>query len=124
MRSRFVLLLPVVLAAAACTDGTSPPPPLKHGFGPSFGVFAVAVSPSSLELAVGDTSRIRVSVSAWADSLPGLAITWKTGDSTIAVVSSEGLVTARGAGSAAITATATFPGSTASGSATVTVRAP
>jgi uncharacterized protein YjdB len=115
MRPRFVFLLPIVLAAAACTDDLTIPGPLRRG-----GVVAVAVSPSPLDLVPGDTARLRASVAVDSGATP--TTTWRTSDPTVAVVSSDGLVTARAAGPAAITATSTYAGSSASGSATVTVR--
>ena len=59
---------------------------------------AVRLSDSSVNLCVGDTCRLKVTGTT-------KKIVWKSSKTSVAKVSSKGLVTARGKGSATITAT-------------------
>jgi uncharacterized protein YjdB len=57
---------------------------------------SVAVKPDSVAVAVGDTTRLTSTVRDAADAIiTGRAVSWSTSDTSIAVVSSAGLVTAR-----------------------------
>ena len=82
-------------------------------------VTAVTVSPAALEFsALGDTLRLAAEpVDANGYAVEGAAFTWATGDASVAVVDSAGLVRSIGNGEAVVTATA----GSASDSAQVTV---
>ncbi|MFI5231028.1 MAG: Ig-like domain-containing protein [Gemmatimonadales bacterium] len=70
-------------------------------------VASISLSPTNVSLLVGDTLTIAASESdAHGIVLTGVTPTWTSGDTTIAVVSTSGLVTARKVGSVSITATA------------------
>ena len=79
----------------------------------------VAVSPDSVSLmALGDTVRLAAEVfDQIGRAMPGAAVAWSSGDTLVATVDPAGLVTARGGGTAAITASS----GSASGSASVSV---
>jgi uncharacterized protein YjdB len=70
--------------------------------------FRVVVAPGTATMVVGDTARL--AATAWATvgagRPPSGSFTWATSDPTVAQVSPSGLVTAIGAGSATLTATA------------------
>ena len=72
----------VAVAFAACGGGT----------------VTVELSKTSIELTVGETETLAATAS------DGSAITWSTSDADVATVSSRGLVTAQGEGTATITA--------------------
>jgi alpha-tubulin suppressor-like RCC1 family protein/uncharacterized protein YjdB len=79
---------------------------------------SVFVSPTTTSLLVGDTLTFKASeTDASGIILTGLSVTWSSADTTIAVVNSAGLVTARKVGTVNITATS----GTASGFAKVSV---
>ncbi len=82
---------------------------------------AVSVTPDTARLtARGDTVRLRAEVrDQLGRIMNGIAVSWSSGDTTVAMVDTSGLVTAAGNGSTAITATA----GEAAGNATVTVNA-
>jgi hypothetical protein len=84
-------------------------------------VSSVEVSPSAATLtSVGDTQQLTaVAKDANGNTLPGETFDWTSSDTSRAVVSGSGLVTARGNGAATITARVS--GGTASGTSTVTV---
>ncbi len=68
-------------------------------------VSAVVVSPFAVTLTVGASRAMAVRLADFAgDSLAGRDITWTTSNDSIAIVSSSGVVTARGAGVAIIEA--------------------
>lgn len=109
-----VATIPLALWAYACGDGgTDPQPPATSE--PA----SMTVTPSTVELtAVGATAQLTAEARDQnGQAITGAAITWMSGDASVADVSAGGLVTAAGNGSATITATA----GSASGSATVTV---
>ena len=81
-------------------------------------VASVTVSPASSSLFVGQTAQLSVTTKDSAGNvLTGRAITWASSSTTVATVSATGLVTAKAAGSATLTATSEGK----SGTATVTV---
>jgi uncharacterized protein YjdB len=80
-------------------------------------VARVEVSPSSLQLRVGQSGTLSARTLSAGDADLGRAVSWSSGDTDIATVDNAGRVTARGAGTTQITATS--EGIT--GSATVTV---
>ena len=67
----------------------------------------VAISPDSGTLtAIGETVRLSSTVKDAKDqTVPGATVTWRSSNSAVASVDSSGLVTARGNGTATITAT-------------------
>jgi hypothetical protein len=67
----------------------------------------VAISPTSLALAYGETATVTATVTP---SSVDNNITWTSSNSAVATVSSSGVVTAIGAGTATITATADLAG--------------
>ena len=97
------------VTVTAPTSGTSSSTPVVH---------SVTVSPASVSLKIGETVQLVASVDADA----GLArtVTWKSGDSNKATVSSAGLVTAVASGTVAISATSTAD-NTVAGAATIIV---
>jgi uncharacterized protein YjdB len=69
-------------------------------------VASVTVSPTSSSLTVGQTQQLGVvTKDAASNILAGRSVTWSSGNSSVATVSSTGLVTAVAAGTATITAT-------------------
>ena len=83
-------------------------------------VATVTVSPASSSMIVGGTVQLSaVTKDANGGALAGRAITWSSGDQTIATVTADGVVTAKAAGSVSITATA--EGKSAASSITVTL---
>ncbi|MBA3658201.1 MAG: Ig-like domain-containing protein [Gemmatimonadales bacterium] len=71
------------------------------------GISAVAVTPSTETLVVGQNAQLEAAArNASGDALPGAAVVWLSSDTLIAGVSSSGLVMAVGPGNAIITASA------------------
>ena len=113
---RTYLLLALAATLAAC-DSTPPNPPPS----PQPPVTSVLVAPGDFSLVVGQTRQLTATpVSTAGQSLSGRDVEWATSDSTIATVSTSGIVTAIGSGAATITATSEGQ----SGYALVTVREP
>ena len=114
MRIRTVALVAAPLAAvaiafAACSETASPPPPdsltasfAKGGGGPPT-VKSISVAPSSATVAIGATQQLTATTKP-ADAVTTIA--WTTSNSAVAAVTSSGLVTGVGAGSATISASA------------------
>ena len=110
-RSRFflrTLAISGVLLAAACSDN-----------GPSRTLKSMGVTPTNPSLAINSTLHL-IATGTYSDSSTGdftSSATWTSSDSTIATVSSAGVVTGVAPGTAKITATS----SGVSGSTDVTV---
>ena len=111
------LLLTTLAGTLSCggeetTAPAVPPPPAPVAT-------SLRVSPATAELdAVGATVGLSAEVSDQnGRPMPGAAVTWSSGDASVAAVDASGLVTAIGNGQAAVTATS----GSASGSAAVTV---
>src|SRR5215207_7988446 len=84
-------------------------------------VALVRVTPSTLDLAIGQTGALAAAaLDAAGNVLPGRVAVWASADEAIATVSDAGVVTGVGAGGIAVRATIEGKSSTA----TVTVRAP
>ncbi len=84
-------------------------------------VASVAVTPASATIQVGQTQQLAATLKdASGNTLSGRAVSWSSSNSSVASVSSSGLVTGLAAGSAVITATSEGK----SGTATLTVVAP
>ena len=84
-------------------------------------VASVQVSPGNVALTVGQTAQLTATAyNAVGGTISGRQFSWLSTDTTIATASSAGLVTARGAGTASITATV----DAIVGSASVQVSAP
>lgn len=100
-------------SAAASVTPTPPPPPIP--------VASVAVSPAAASLQIGATVQLAAATrDANNNLLTGRVITWSSSSTTIATVSTSGLVKAIGAGAATITATSEGKTSTAA----ITANAP
>ena len=98
---------------ATITVTAAPPPPPV--------VTTVTVSPPSASILVGANTTLQATVKdANGNVMTGQTITWSTSSSSVATVSSSGVVTGVAAGSATITATCAGK----SGTSTVTVTAP
>ena len=81
----------------------------------------VSVTPSAVQLVVGNTAQLAAEVrDQHGQVMSGVTVSWTSGNTTAATVTSGGLVSAAAAGTATITATA----GSASGSAAVTVSLP
>ena len=84
-------------------------------------VASVTVNPGSANLQVGQTVQLTATPKdATGNALSGRVVTWASGNSGVASVSGNGLVTAKAAGSATITATSEGQ----NGTAAITVTAP
>ena len=84
-------------------------------------VASVTVSPASASVPVGQTVQLTATPrDANGNPLTGRAISWSSNNTTVATVSTSGLVTAKVAGSATITATSEGK----SGASSITVTAP
>ena len=84
-------------------------------------VASVTVNPGSANLQVGQTVQLTATPKdATGNALSGRVVTWASGNSGVASVSGNGLVTAKAAGSATITATSEGQ----SGTSTITVTTP
>lgn len=84
-------------------------------------VATVTVSPGTSTIATGATVQLSATTrDANGNTLNGRAVTWSSSNTSVATVSSSGLVTAVSAGAAVVSATSEG----VSGSATVTVTAP
>jgi hypothetical protein len=82
-------------------------------------VNAVTVTPGTLSLVVGDTTRLSATLTdSSGNVLFGRSITWSSSNTSVALTLGEGFVRAMGAGTATITATAEGR----SGTAVATVR--
>ena len=86
--------------------------------GSTISVTSVSVSPTSKTLTVGDTQQLTATVSP--SNATNKAVSYASSNSNVATVSSSGLVTAVGTGSATITITTDDGGKTATCSITVT----
>src|SRR5262249_21583420 len=76
-------------------------------------VAAVQISPPTATLSLATSPTVQLSATCLdASSTPvaGRTIHWSTSDATVATVDANGLVTAKGAGTASITATAVLDG--------------
>jgi hypothetical protein len=109
----------VLLALAACGGGsTNPTPPPPPPPPPPTPVATVTVTPATASLVPPQTQPLAVATSdASGNPLNGRQVAWSTDAANVATVSTAGVVTAVGPGSATITATS--EGKT--GSATITV---
>ncbi len=87
---------------------------------PVTSVSSVTVTPAGTSLAVGATQQLKADV--MGQNSPSTAVTWKSSDTAVLTVDTNGLVTAKAAGTATVTATSTADTSK-SGSVTVTVKA-
>ena len=84
---------------------------------------SVALNPSSVTLRVGVTEALRVTVrDAGGTVIGGTTMVWETSNAAVATVSSTGIVSAVGAGSATITVTTGTVSATALITVTVPVR--
>ena len=94
-------LVAVIVGAAGCSGGdggvTNPPPPPT--------VASVTISPALADLAIGQAAELTATtLDADGNTLSGHPVTWSSSNNSVAIVSSTGLVTGLGEGSASITA--------------------
>jgi len=95
MRVRRLWRLAVFVLAGACKDTTAP------------SVSTVAISPRVASLAVGDSVALTATVrDASGRAITGVAVSWSSSDTTVASVSTAGMVHARASGSVTIRAVA------------------
>jgi hypothetical protein len=92
----------VALASCSSGDPATPPPPPPPG--PK--VTQVTLTPSSGTLQPGTTIQLTATAEDSAGATVYTAISWASSDTTIAVVSSTGMVTGRAVGQVQISATA------------------
>jgi len=117
---RSVAAATFILAALSGSSCEHPSPPAPPGLDTA-AVASVTVSPPSASVQVGQTAQLTATPKqASGAPLGGRVVTWSTSDSTVARVSTTGLVTGRAAGSATVTATS--EGKT--GTSAITVPAP
>ena len=90
------------------------------GSTPTPTVDSVSITPSSLALDLYNNTSSSLTATVNGTNNPSQEVSWESSNTSIATVSSTGLVTAKGTGSCQITATSTLD-STKSGSCTVTV---
>ncbi len=98
--SRTLVALGGLVALAACGDDVTVTPP------PDPVITAVTVSPASLEIRVGGTATLGVSVST-TGNVADKSVTWTSSNTSIATVSSAGLVTGVAVGVTTVRAAAT-----------------
>src|SRR6185295_4005604 len=116
MIGRLVVGLSLVTACSS-GDSTSPPPAPP----PAPVVTAVEVAPASATLNVGDSVPLTATVKDQNGAvMSGKTVTWSSAAQAVATVSTTGVVTAVGAGSATVTATV----ESKTGSSQVTVSPP
>ena len=99
----FVLL---ALGTGACGNADQP-----SGPDPSTGVVSVLgvkVVPQAVQLAVGETRQLVVTVAPV--NATDRAITWESADSSVASISADGIVTAKAAGSGVFITVVTHDG--------------
>lgn len=117
-----VALAGILLLVLSCADGTVEPPP------PRLAPVAatVTVSPASATLtALEETARLTAEVRDQnGQVMAGAAVAWASSDTLVAVVDSEGLVTAVGGGITAVTAAGNVSDAVVSGTAEITVENP
>jgi len=93
-----------VLAAAGCAGSDTPGTGV---IGPEPTVASVSITPPTLSLAPGATTRLAADArQANGASLPGAPVSWSTSSSSVATVATDGTVTAVAGGTATITASA------------------
>jgi len=112
------LCLMVTFAACGGGGGDTPSTAPQPGGQPS-GAISIAIAPSSATIAVGATQSLAAAVSGTTNT----AVNWSTSASSVAAVSSSGVVTGIAPGTATITAAAVADPSRIA-TATITVTAP
>jgi uncharacterized protein YjdB len=106
---------------SATSEGITGSAPISVSAPAPIPVASVSVSPGSSTLQVGATVQLAATTRDGSNNvLTGRAVVWTSGNTAVASVSSSGLVTAVGAGSAQINAASEGQ----VGSATITVNAP
>ena len=99
LTKRRLSLALAVLALAACDD------PGPTGTGPDDRVAALSVAAHDTVLVAGATAQLRAEASdASGREVAGAPVAWSSSDTLVAQVSATGLVSARGAGEATLTA--------------------
>jgi uncharacterized protein YjdB len=106
------------IGGGSTSDWTNRRAPMAPDFGTTVPVTGVTLSPTSASVAVNATTQLTATVAP--SNATNKNVTWSTSNSTIATVSSSGLVTGKAAGSATITVTTQDQGKTATCAVTVT----
>jgi uncharacterized protein YjdB len=99
LAARTLALLLTAIAIACSSDGSTAPG------GGRLAVDAVAVTPASLPLVLGRQAQLAaVAYDAQGNEVSGRQVFWASGDSSVATVSSSGMVTAKALGSVQVQA--------------------
>ena len=93
MKTKFLTLFLSAALLAACSEDDNP-----------VAVSGITLDKPTLELTVGETGRLTVTVTP--EDAADKNVVWKSGNTSVATVGADGLVTAVAAGNAIITATA------------------
>ena len=93
MKTKFLTLFLSAVLLAACSEDDNP-----------VAVSGITLDKPTLELTVGETGRLTVTVTP--EDAADKNVVWKSGNTSVATVGADGLVTAVAAGNATITATA------------------
>ncbi|HEV7389094.1 MAG TPA: Ig-like domain-containing protein, partial [Gemmatimonadaceae bacterium] len=97
------------IVAVTTTASSAPPPPP-----PPAAVASVSISPASVSIQIGAASQLTATTrDANNNVLTGRIVTWASANTTLATVSSSGLVTAKLAGTVQVTATSEGKSATA-----------
>ena len=96
--------------------------PASGGTSTNVAVTSVSVSPNTATLQIGATTQLTATIAP--STATNKAVSWNTSNSSVATVSSSGLVTAVASGSATITATTTDGGFTSTSTITVNAAPP
>jgi hypothetical protein len=95
-RTCFCAFAGIVLATAGCKDGTGP--------GESVASVTVTGAPTGPLLSGGTVQLVANPINATGAAISGAKVSWTSGDTLVAKVSAQGLVSAVGAGPVSITA--------------------
>ncbi len=118
-RGRVAATLGALLAVLSCGDDTTMPGPTTPAPPTAFVPARVTLEPAEVTVVAGDTVRVKATVyNDRAQPISDAAVTWTSGEPTIATVDGTGLVTGLKGGKASLTATS----GPAAATAPVTVR--
>ena len=99
VRASSIAVFLIVAAAVACLDTSAPLLDTPHS------AASISIEPTSASVHIGGTVSFDAAVrDASGNAMSGAQVTWRSSDTTIAVVSATGQVTPRRVGTASITA--------------------
>jgi len=102
MAAHIAVYSAVIAFLAACSDSSNSPDPVS----PPRAVATVAVTPTAKALIIGQTTEVAATAKdASGTTIVGRTVQWATSNASIATVSSAGVVTAVGEGTATVSAT-------------------